>query len=75
MHFTPYNRNWTARRCCLATLLSSYGADAATRLFNTRSPRYLRTLVPRGFAVVSVDARGTGASFGERRVDFSPRER
>eukprot|EP01050_Picozoa_sp_SAG11_P033751 SAG11_NODE_11610_length_749_cov_1.041538_2_plen_111_part_01 len=32
---------------------TGYGADGATRLFNTRSPRYLRALVPRGFAVVS----------------------
>eukprot|EP01052_Picozoa_sp_SAG31_P004666 SAG31_NODE_196_length_20699_cov_103.813835_3_plen_319_part_00 len=63
------------RQCFLAKLLGSYGADSATRLFNTRSPRYLRALVPRGFAFVSVDARGTGASFGSRGVDFSPRER
>ena len=56
-------------------LLGPLGADRPSRLFNTRSPRYLRSLVPRGFAFVSVDARGTGASFGSRGVDFSPRER
>ena len=43
-----------------------------------RSPnsyRYRDMFVPRGYAVVVVDARGTGASFGTRDSFRSPRER
>ena len=38
-------------------------------------PRALQALVPRGYAFVSVDVRGCGASGGHREVDFSDRER
>lgn len=37
--------------------------------------RYRDTFVPRGYALVVVDARGTGASFGTRDSFRSPRER
>src|SRR6185503_676041 len=37
--------------------------------------RYREMFVPRGYAVVVVDARGTGASFGSRDSFRSPRER
>jgi len=37
--------------------------------------RYRDMFVPRGYAVVVVDARGTGASFGTRDSFRSPRER
>jgi putative CocE/NonD family hydrolase len=37
--------------------------------------KYRDTFVPRGYAVVVVDARGTGASFGTRDSFRSPRER
>src|SRR3984893_679079 len=39
------------------------------------SYRYRDMFVPRGYAVVVVDARGTGASFGTRDSFRSPRER
>jgi len=37
--------------------------------------KFVRLLVPRGYAVVVVDVRGTGASFGTRDSFRSPRER
>ncbi|MXP64955.1 CocE/NonD family hydrolase [Roseomonas sp. M0104] len=37
--------------------------------------KFVRTLVPRGYAVVVADVRGTGASFGTRDSFRSPRER
>lgn len=37
--------------------------------------KFIRYLVPRGYAVVVVDIRGTGASFGTRDAFRSPRER
>ena len=37
--------------------------------------RYREMFVPRGYALVVVDARGTGASFGTRDAFRSPRER
>lgn len=37
--------------------------------------RFVRSLVPRGYAVVVTDIRGTGASFGTRDAFRSPRER
>jgi uncharacterized protein len=37
--------------------------------------KYRDAFVPRGYAVVVVDVRGTGASFGTRNVFRSPRER
>src|SRR6266851_422362 len=39
------------------------------------SYKYRDMFVPRGYAVVVVDARGTGASFGTRDAFRSPRER
>src|SRR4029078_10441726 len=39
------------------------------------SYRYRDMFVPRGYALVVVDARGTGASFGTRDSFRSPRER
>jgi putative CocE/NonD family hydrolase len=39
------------------------------------SYRYREMFVPRGYALVVVDARGTGASFGTRDSFRSPRER
>jgi hypothetical protein len=113
VHFTPYNRNWRVRANALGLrLLAKFGVTAPSRLFNTRSLRYLRALVPevrltlaltllsrgsltrrcaspsflkpdasptwlahvQGFAFVSVDVRGTGASFGHRECDLLPRE-
>jgi uncharacterized protein len=42
--------------------------------FNVRSLRYVNRFVPSGYAWVTVDVRGTGASGGFRPVDFSPVE-
>ena len=39
-----------------------------------RLPRLVELLVPRGYAVVAVDVRGTGASFGARAADLSTTE-
>jgi len=56
LHFTPYNRNWRVRANRLGLrLLRKFGVEPASRLFNTRSLRYLDALAPRGFAFVSVD--------------------
>lgn len=75
LHMTRYNRNWRLRRNSFGIkLLGSYGVDKATRLFNVRSMRYLQAFVPRGYAFVSVDVRGTGASGGSRPMDLIPRE-
>ena len=75
VHFTPYNRNWRVRANRLGLrLLRKFGVEPASRLFNTRSLRYLDALTPRGFAFVSVDLRGCGASFGARACDLLPRE-
>lgn len=46
-------------------------------LFREKSPETERTInlfVPRGYAWVSVDARGSGASFGSRPYPWSPDE-
>lgn len=42
--------------------------------FPMRSLHYLKWLVPHGYAFVSVDVRGTGASFGTRPLDLMERE-
>jgi len=60
---TPY-----VRRFALAT-----GAAGVEPSPNTY--RYRDMFVPRGYALVVVDARGTGASFGTRDSFRSPRER
>lgn len=60
---TPY-----VRRFEVAT-----GTDGVEPSPNTY--RYREMFVPRGYALVVVDARGTGASFGSRDSFRSPRER
>ena len=42
---------------------------------NTRSPKYVDKMVKsRGYALVTVDTRGSGASFGKRPFDLAPAE-
>jgi putative CocE/NonD family hydrolase len=58
---TPYYRRFA---------VSAPGADAIPN-----AGKFVRHLVPRGYALVVVDVRGTGASFGTRDSFRSPRER
>lgn len=66
VNLTRYNRNWVVAPGLLSTILGP-------RL-NVRTLRYINTLAPRGYAVVAVDVRGTGASEGSRPTDLSPAE-
>ena len=50
-------------------------APGATIEASPNTYRYRDMFVPRGYALVVVDARGTGASFGTRDSFRSPRER
>jgi putative CocE/NonD family hydrolase len=62
--FTPYYRR--------------FALDAAAPQGTEASPgvaRWRDLFVPRGYALVAVDVRGTGASFGTRDSFRSPRER
>ena len=61
--FTPYYRRFSVKNAGLGTEASPNVA------------RYRDVFVPRGYAVVIVDVRGTGASFGTRDSFRSPRER
>lgn len=66
LHITRYNRAlkivWP-----FSLLLGS--------TLNTRSPRYVEKMVKtRGYALVSLDVRGTGSSFGTRPFDLHPDE-
>ncbi|WP_354683326.1 CocE/NonD family hydrolase [Cupriavidus necator] len=59
--FTPYYRRFR---------LSSGGAEPSPN-----AAKYRDAFVPKGYAVVVVDVRGTGASFGTRDALRSPTER
>src|SRR5713226_141355 len=60
--FTPYYRRFKLR-------------PAATGEANPNTGKFRDFFVPRGYAVVVVDVRGTGASFGTRDSFRSPKER
>ena len=60
--FTPYYRRFKLR-------------PGGTGEVNPNTGKFRDFFVPRGYAVVVVDARGTGASFGIRDSFRSPRER
>jgi uncharacterized protein len=62
--FTPYYRRFALRADAPAGTEASPGVARWRDLF-----------VPRGYALVAVDVRGTGASFGTRDSFRSPRER
>jgi len=62
--FTPYYRRFSV----------SSDAPCSTEV-SPNVGRYRDFLVPRGYALVAVDVRGTGASFGTRDSFRSPRER
>src|SRR5215475_11619500 len=61
--FTPYYRRFKLKAGSNAT-------EPSPNIF-----RYRDMFVPRGYALVVVDVRGTGASFGTRDSFRSPRER
>lgn len=65
LHFTRYNRRYQIRWPFSLVLGKTY---------NSRSAKYVKQLVPHGYALVTADVRGTGASFGSRLVDLSPEE-
>jgi putative CocE/NonD family hydrolase len=62
--FTPYYRRFAL------TADAPQGAEACPGV-----ARWRDLFVPRGYALVAVDVRGTGASFGTRDSFRSPRER
>jgi uncharacterized protein len=61
--FTPYYRRF-------ALALGARGTEPSPNIF-----RYRDMFVPRGYALVVMDVRGTGASFGTRDGFRSPKER
>jgi len=61
--FTPYYRRF-------ALAPGATGTEASPNIF-----KYRDMFVPRGYALVVVDVRGTGASFGTRDSFRSPKER
>lgn len=69
---TRYNRRMMVR--WPFTLLSFWGQSHSSSTINVWSWQFVDVLVSNGYAVVSIDARGTGASFGVRPIDFSPAE-
>jgi len=72
LHLTRYRR--AEKRSWWATYLSLFGEPPGEYL-PVRSLQYLQTMVGSGnYALVSVDVRGTGASFGSRPVDLIDRE-
>lgn len=64
LHFTPYYRRFALKDGAPAS------AEACPNVFKFRD-----MFVPRGYAYVAVDVRGTGASFGARDSFRSPSER
>ena len=65
LHLTRYNRAYKVRWPFSLFL---------GRQLNIRSAKYVETFIPRGYALVTVDVRGTGASFGHRPVEFHEKE-
>jgi putative CocE/NonD family hydrolase len=61
--FTPYYRRF-------ALAIGAIGTEPSPNIF-----KYRDMFVPRGYALVVVDVRGTGASFGTRDSFRSPKER
>lgn len=64
LHLTPYYRRFALKE----------GAPADTEAC-TNAAKFRDMFVPRGYAMVVVDVRGTGASFGSRDSFRSPAER
>eukprot|EP00939_MAST-03C_sp_MAST-3C-sp1_P002540 g2540.t1 len=71
LHFTRYQR--TLKRSLLSRYITLYDQPAQPT-FNLRSLRYIEHFVADGYAYVTVDTRGAGASEGTKPVDMLPRE-
>jgi putative CocE/NonD family hydrolase len=65
LHLTRYNRAYKVR-WPFSLLLG--------KQLNVRSARYVETFISRGYALVTADVRGTGASFGHRPFEFYKNE-
>lgn len=65
LHFTRYNRAYRVKW----PFSLFFGKQ-----LNSRTGKWVEAFIPRGYAVVTVDVRGTGASYGHRPIDFQPRE-
>jgi len=65
INLTRYNR----RSKCSFPLSLLLGEN-----LNLRTLKYVNSFVPRGYAVVACDVRGTGASFGHKDFDLCPDE-
>lgn len=64
-------RYWRASRVTfVGRVLHGLGFEAP----GAALPEYATFFNPRGYAFVSVDVRGTGASFGTHRMEYSPDE-
>ena len=69
LHFTRYRR--AESRSWLTRYISLFGhAPNIDGYFPMRSMHLIDRFVPSGYAFISVDVRGTGASFGSRPVDL-----
>eukprot|EP00760_Papus_ankaliazontas_P017650 PhM_4_TR17361/c0_g1_i1/m.35267/K06978/K06978; uncharacterized protein len=70
LHITRYNRSWSVRKSFLNPIYRKYGET-----LNYGSQRFAEIFVPSGYAWVTCDTRGTGASGGDRSVPtISPDE-
>ena len=78
--YLPERPTAARSRCPTILILTPYYrrfrlAPGATAEPSPNAGKYRDAFVPRGYAVVVVDTRGTGASFGMRDSFRSPRER
>ena len=73
IHQTRYNRNFAINKPFLNFRLTSSHALGAKQL-DLRTSSIAQELVAANIAFVSIDVRGTGASFGTRTVDLHPRQ-
>jgi len=71
LHFTRYQR--TLKRSMLSRFVTLFDQPPQST-FPMRSIRYIEHFVNDGYAFVTVDTRGAGASEGSKPVDMTPRE-
>jgi len=71
LHLTRYHRS--NKRSWLTRVFYLFGMPPSD-VFSVRSMHYINAFVPHGYAFVTVDVRGTGASFGSRPLDLIDRE-
>ena len=68
---TRYNRN---RKLHWPWMYFGFNDGIPRSTFSLTMNKYVTQFVPRGYACLAVDVRGTGASFGHRHVDLSQAE-